>query len=85
MLSPRVHIPLPTSLAGTSPLPGVSLRNTTTLLKSKPNLPIGTRSSPITDLVLSTWILSAHLLLLSVTCRITNSVRKQAASSTYSA
>jgi hypothetical protein len=85
MLSPKVHIPLPTWSAGMFPLPGASLRNTITLLKGMPNHLIGTRSSPITGLVLRTCISSTHLLLLSVTGRITNSVRNQAASSAYSA
>ena len=85
MLSLRVHIPLPTWSAGMFPLAGVSLRNTITPLKGKPNHPIGTRSSPITGLAFRTCISSTHLLLFSVTGRITNSVRKQAASSAYSA
>jgi hypothetical protein len=67
------------------PIPGESLRNTITLQGMPNHHSIGTRSSPITVLVLRTCISSTHLLLLSVTGRITNSVRKQAASSAYSA
>jgi hypothetical protein len=85
MLSPKDHIPLPTWLAGMFPLAGASLHNIISLLQGKPNHPIGKRGSPITRLVLRTCISSTHLLLLSVTGRITNSVRKQAASSAYSA